>query len=135
MFLHAPIIDNDPKNNMAFVSQQEYEKNSSLISKVQTVSLDDYISEEVGMIMDVEGAEMSVLSSARRIIEKYTPNFLIEGLSKDELKEQINFFRSYEYVALKLINGSIFFVENEQIYDKCREVDRNTVFIPSTNLI
>ena len=78
---------------------------------------------------------MSVLSSARRIIEKYTPNFLIEGLSKDELKEQINFFRSYEYVALKLINGSIFFVENEQIYDKCREVDRNTVFIPSTNLI
>ena len=118
MFLHAPIIDNDPKNNMAFVSQQEYEKNSLLISKVQTVSLDDYKSEEVGMIkVDVEGAEMSVLSSARRIIEKYTPNFLIEGLSKDELKEQINFFRSYEYVALKLINGSIFFVENEQIYD------------------
>jgi len=136
MFLHAPIIDNDPKNNMAFVSQQEYEKNSLLISKVQTVSLDDYISEEVGMIkIDVEGAEMSVLRSARRIIEKFSPNFLIEGLSKDELKEQINFFRSYEYVALKLINGSIFFVDNEQIYDKCREVDRNTVFIPSTNLV
>ena len=39
MFLHAPIVDNDPKNNMAFISDEEYEERSLLISKVQTVLL------------------------------------------------------------------------------------------------
>ena len=135
MFLHAPIIDNDPKNNMAFISDEEDEENSLLISKVQTVLLDDYISEVIGMIkIDVEGAELLVLNGTKKIIEKYKPNFLIEGLTKQELREQIDFFKPYEYVALKIINGKIHFVENEEIYDKCRETDRNTIFIPSTNL-
>ena len=135
MFLHAPIIDNDPKNNMAFISDEEDEENSLLISKVQTVLLDDYISEVIGMIkIDVEGAELLALNGTKKIIEKYKPNFLIEGLTQQELREQIDFFKPYEYVALKIINGKIHFVENEEIYDKCRETDRNTIFIPSTNL-
>ena len=135
MFLHAPIIDNDPKNNMAFISDEKDEENSLLISNVQTVLLDDYISEEIGMIkIDVEGAEISVLNGTKKIIEKYKPNFLIEGLTKPELREQIDFFKPYKYIALKIINGKIFFVENEEIYDRCRDTDRNTIFIPSTNL-
>jgi hypothetical protein len=89
----------------------------------------------IGMIkMDVEGAELLVLNGTKKIIEKYKPNFLIEGLTKQELRKQIDFFKPYEYVALKIINGKIHFVENEEIYDKCRETDRNTIFIPSTNL-
>ena len=135
MFLHAPIVDNDPKNNMAFISDEEYEERSLLISKVQTVLLDDYASEEIGMIkIDVEGTEVSVLNGSKKIIEKYSPNFLIEGLTKQELREQIDFFKPYNYIALKIINGKIFFVHNEEIHDKCRETDRNTIFMPSPNL-
>ena len=71
------------------------------------VSLDDYASEEIGMIkIDVEGTEVSVLNGTKKIIEKYSPNFLIEGLTKQELREQIDFFKPYNYIALKIINGN-----------------------------
>ena len=84
--------------------------------------------------IDDEGAEISVLSTAKKIKEKYKPNFLVEGLSKEELEEQLNFFKTYEYIALKIIRGKIYFVKNEKIFEKCREIDRNTIFIPSDNL-
>ncbi len=135
IFLHAPIFKNDSKHNMAFISSKEYEEGSAFIAQVEATRLDHYLSEEIGMIkIDVEGAEISVLSTAMKIIENYKPNFLVEGLSKKELKEQLDFFKSYDYIALKIIRGKIYFVKNEKIFEKCREIDRNTIFIPSDNL-
>ena len=58
-------------------------------------------------------------------------NFLIESLTKDELRNQIDFFKAYDYVALKIIRDDIFFVSSDEIFDNCREVDRNTIFIPA----
>ena len=74
---------------------------------------------------------MDVLNSSLKLIEKSAPNFLIESLNKQELLNQISFFNSYEYVALKVIKDDIFFVKDEHIFDKCRDIDRNTIFIPS----
>ena len=131
-YLHAPIIEGDPKHNMAFISSNKDVKESLCISEVETVTLDEYLSEEIGMIkIDVEGAEMDVLNSCPKIIEKYSPNFLVESLSKKELGEQINFFKLYGYTGLKIINEKIYFVKDQEIFEKCREVDRNTIFIPS----
>tara|TARA_B100001559_G_scaffold316985_1_gene321387 strand:- start:4098 stop:4781 length:684 start_codon:yes stop_codon:yes gene_type:complete len=131
-FLHAPLIDGNAKHNMAFISSNKNVDNMKCLSQVKTVKLDDYSEENVGMVkIDVEGGEMDVLNSSRKLIEKSSPNFLIESLNKEELLNQISFFNSYEYVALKVIKDDIFFVKDEHIFDKCRDIDRNTIFIPS----
>ena len=131
-FLHAPIIDGDAKPNTAFISQNETVENTTCISRVNTIRLDNYIDENVGMIkIDVEGGELDVLNSSQKLIQRCWPNFLIEGLTKNELMEQINFFKSFGYIGLKIIKDDIFFVKDENIFDKCRKVDRNTIFIPT----
>ena len=131
-FLHAPLINGNQKNNMAFISSDKYIENTNCISLVKTVKLDDFCDEDIGMIkIDVEGGEMDVLNSSHKLIQACSPNFLVEGLTKEELKQQISFFKSYDYVALKIIKDNIYFVKDENIFDKCREVDRNTIFIPS----
>lgn len=131
-FLHAPLIDGNAKHNMAFISSNKNVDNMKCLSQVKTVKLDDYSEKNVGMVkIDVEGGEMDVLNSSRKLIEKSSPNFLIESLNKEELLNQISFFNSYEYVALKVIKDDIFFVKDEHIFDKCRDIDRNTIFIPS----
>ena len=131
-FLHAPLIDGNAKHNMAFISSNKNVENTKRLSQVKTVKLDDYYEKNVGMVkIDVEGGEMDVLNSSHKLIEKSAPNFLIESLNKQELLNQISFFNSYEYVALKVIKDDIFFVKDEHIFDKCRDIDRNTIFIPS----
>lgn len=131
-FLHAPLVNGSQKDNMAFISSDENVENAKQISLVKTIKLDDYCDESIGMIkVDVEGGEMDVLNSSQKLIQKHSPNFLIEGLTKDELRQQISFFKSHEYVALKIIGDNIYFVSDEHIFDRCREVDRNTIFIPS----
>ena len=131
-FLHAPLIDGNAKHNMAFISSNKNVENTKRLSQVKTIKLDDYSEKNVGMVkIDVEGGEMDVLNSSHKLIEKSAPNFLIESLNKEELLNQISFFNSYEYVALKVIKDDIFFVKDEHIFDKCRDIDRNTIFIPS----
>jgi FkbM family methyltransferase len=131
-FLHAPLIDGDAKHNMAFISSDKSIENAACLSQVKTVKLDDYCDQNVGMIkIDVEGGEMDVLNSAHKLVRTCSPNFLIESLTKEELANQIDFFKSYEYVALKIIKDDIYFVKDQDIFDMCREIDRNTIFIPS----
>ena len=101
------------------ISLDEYFKNSEFTKKIKFIKI------------DVEGGEMDVLNSGRNLIDAQRPNFLIESLTKDELRNQIDFFKAYNYVALKIIRDDIFFVSSDEIFDNCREVDRNTIFIPA----
>jgi FkbM family methyltransferase len=132
IYLHAPISKGRLKYNTAFISTEENIQDLQLISKVKAKSLDDFMNEKVAMVkIDVEGGEMDVLNSGRNLIDAQRPNFLIESLTKDELRNQIDFFKAYNYVALKIIRDDIFFVSSDEIFNNCREVDRNTIFIPA----
>jgi FkbM family methyltransferase len=123
IYLHAPISKGRLKYNTAFISTEENIQDLQLISKVKAKSLDDFMNEKVAMVkIDVEGGEMDVLNSGRNLIDAQRPNFLIESLTKDELRNQIDFFKAYNYVA---------FVSSDEIFNNCREVDRNTIFIPA----
>ena len=99
-FLHAPIIDGDAKPNTAFISQNETVENTTCISRVNSIRLDNFIDENVGMIkIDVEGGELDVLNSSQKLIQRCWPNFLIEGLTKNELTSIFYYY----YLFLKKI--------------------------------
>ena len=132
LYLHAPIKKGKPKYNEAFISVENDINDSEFVSKVSAIELDKFQDDNVSMIkIDVEGNEMSVLESGINLIAKQKPNFLIESLCKQELKAQIDFFEKNDYVALKIIRDDLLFVKDESIFDKCRGVDRNTIFIPN----
>lgn len=132
IFLHVPVKNSKSKFNEAFISQNKSEPNTKLVSDVLPISLDYFIDKNIKMIkIDVEGNEMDVLTSGSNLIEKQRPNLLIESLTKSEFKNQLTFFRDLDYVALRIIDGEIFFVKDESIFDQCNKYDLNTIFIPT----
>lgn len=132
IYLHVPIKNNRRKYNEAFTSQNKNEPNSAFVSNVDPIRLDNFIDQNISMIkIDVEGNEMNVLNSGIKLIEKHRPNFIIESLNKNEFKNQLNFFKEKNYIALKLLNNELHFAYDETIFDKCNQYDRNTIFISS----
>ena len=78
-------------------SKEDVQKNSNIIT-VNTVALDDFLSEKPTLIkMDIEGFELDALKGAQNIIRSYKPKLAICIYHKPEdIFEIIHYIRSLE---------------------------------------
>ena len=94
--------------------------------KVKSYSIDDLKLRDVSMIkIDVEGAEMLVLTGAINTIKKYKPVILFEALNEEKLQEIIDFLEKLGYHYFYKLNYLSYLASTKDESTRLSKVTKN----------
>ncbi len=110
--LLVPVAGAKRMSALATLEVQDETAGKYEANKVETITLDDYASSNVGFVkIDVEGHEHKVLQGASRLIENQRPVFLIEMEDRHRpgaIWEMKHFFDRFNYIGYFIFNGKTY---------------------------